>query len=193
GEAYTLLRDNGLPSPGALPLLGGGQSGAMLAFRTDPYAARPLDIIARANIAHRDQAGATPRLDDGSAGAALGLRWRPLPGVPVEMAGGRLFALGQAARDAWTLRAAGGIDSPPPPAAGLGFDHAAYAEAGMVGLSRRDLYASGQTRLGVSRRLSASATLSAGAGAWASIQRSDRTIGRADVGPSVRLGMAVAP
>ncbi len=86
---FALLRDggplpnqpgSGLPGLAASPVLGGGQLGNSIAFVTDPYARRPLALVARANVA-ADSQGVRRE----TAQLALGVRQTLLPGVSVSV------------------------------------------------------------------------------------------------------------
>ncbi|PZN93215.1 MAG: hypothetical protein DCF31_13465, partial [Alphaproteobacteria bacterium] len=171
-DAYVLLRDGGIAGPAASPVLGGGQSGASLAWTLDPLARRPVAIVARSNAANDD-----PQ----SAQAALGLRWRPLPGVTV--AAERLFAIGSNARSDWTLRVAAGADGRRGPVRWHG-----YGEAGVLG--NGDIYAGGQARTLLPLARLGGADVAIGPAAWASLQTGDFTTGRVDLVPTI---VATAP
>lgn len=171
-DAYALLRDGGIAGPAASPVLGGGQSGASLAWTLDPLARRPFAVVARTNAANDD-----PQ----SAQAALGLRWRPLPGVTV--AAERLFAIGSNARSDWTLRIAAGADGRRGRLLWRG-----YGEAGVLG--NGDIYAGGQARTLLPLARLGRAEFAIGPAAWASVQTGDFTTGRVDLGPTI---VATAP
>jgi hypothetical protein len=171
--AYALLRDapaatanapgSGLGGVAASPVLGGGQFGASVAFLPDPYAHRPLALVARANVA------ATARgIDANSAQLALGLRQSLLPGV--SLSAERLLPLGPATRGDWTLRLAAG---------GSAWRLNFYGEAGV--LAGGTIYAGAQANARLLRI--GPATLSAGS--WASLQSGHPDVWRVDVGPSV--------
>ena len=174
GEAYVLVRGAGPTSLGVAPLLGGGQSGATIAFTPDPLARRPLAVVARAVVAHEGAGFGIAGIDRRSAQAALGVRWQPTRGV--SLTAERLIAAGSEARDAWVLRAAGGASQRIGPVL---LD--SYAEAGVVGARRLDTFASAQTRAA----LPLPAGFDAGAGAWASVQHAATTVHRVDLGPTV--------
>ena len=174
GEAYVLVRGAGPTSLGVAPLLGGGQSGATIAFTPDPLARRPLAVVARAVVAHEGAGFGIAGIDRRSAQAALGVRWQPTRGV--SLTAERLITAGSEARDAWVLRAAGGASQRIGPVL---LD--SYAEAGVVGARRLDTFASAQTRAA----LPLPAGFDAGAGAWASVQYAATTVHRVDLGPTV--------
>ncbi len=177
GEAYVLFRDGGSPGFGVAPLLGGGQSGAALAWTLDPLARHPLSVVARATVAHRSAGFGIDGFDGGSVQAAVGLRWQVAPGA--SLTAERMVAVGDGARDAWTLRAAGGRAQKLGPVLAD-----AYAEAGIVGARRRDLFASVQARA-VTPFLTGPVRIEPGVSLWSSIQRAGTTVGRFDVGPTV--------
>lgn len=170
-EAYVLARDAGPVNPAAGPLLGGGQAGANLAYTPDPLMRRPLALVARLNAANSD---------DRSAQAALGLRWQPARGVTLSAE--RLIAIGENARNDWTLRAAAGAALRRGRAEWSG-----YGEAGVLG--NGDVYAGAQTRATVDIARAGPVAIAAGPAAWASVQTGDApgaaTIHRADIGPTV--------
>jgi hypothetical protein len=177
GEAYSLSRDPGPAGPAATPVLGGGQSGASLAWQIDPLARRPLALVGRASAASAANGG----IDPASLQTAVGVRWQIVPGF--SLSAERLIAVGANARNDWTLRAAGGMSGKHGRAEWSG-----YGEAGV--LTAGDVYAGGQARLTLRlmertvRR--GSGKFSAGAGTWASIQRDPGgfSLGRFDIGPT---------
>lgn len=183
GNAYVLVRGAGPVGLGVAPLLGGGQSGATLAYTLDPLTRRPLAVVGRAVIAHEGADFGIAGLDRGSLQTALGVRWQVMPGV--SLTAERLIAAGSTARDAWVLRAAIGMARKLGPVA---LD--AYAEAGIVGARRRDSFASTQARAA----LPLPAGLDAGAGTWASVQDAGTAVHRIDAGPTIgwRLGPLTA-
>ncbi len=167
GEAYALLRDGGTAGPAASPVLGGGQSGAGLAWTIDPLARRPLAIVARTNAASDDPE---------SAQAAIGVRWRPLPGISISAE--RLIAIGAVARNEWTLRLAAGAEGKQGPINWNG-----YGEAGVLG--NGDVFAGGQARAVLPLARIGRLRIGAGPGGWASIQTGGITTSRVDIGPSL--------
>lgn len=181
-SAWSLIRGSGPVGPGVSPVLGGGQSGLTLAYAPDPQARRPLAAIVRLAVPHRGAAA--------GAQAALGLRWRPVRGVALDAE--RLIPLGDDARAAWTLRAAGGAATPDTDR--LRFDASAYGEAGIVGLRARDAYAAGLAHAGVAAPVAPELEVGAGIGVWGSAQRAGGvTLGRLDAGPSLRARLRSGP
>ena len=180
GSAYVFARASGLSGVTAGPVLGGGQSGAQIAYRLNPLAKMPTSLIARATVG-----------DDSpdTAQAALGISWQLLPGL--SLAAERLVPVGANARSAWNFRAAGGASTANFGEYGRSVELTAYAEAGMVGLHRRDLYAAATARMGRRSSVGRNGTLVAGVAAWGSVQRSDLTATRLEVGPSLQLRLAV--
>lgn len=174
---FALLRDgpvpavnapgSGLPGFAASPVLGGGQMGAALAILADPYARRPLAVVARANVA-ADPGGVRRE----TAQAAVGLRQTLLPGVSISAE--RLIALGSAAGNDWTLRLAAG---------GQRGRLQAYGEAGVLGSGT--LYGGAQS----TARLFRIGPATLGAGAWGSIQAGTPDVWRVDVGPVVAVAV----
>jgi hypothetical protein len=160
---FALLRDGGAAGPAASPVLGGGQLGGSIAFLPDPFARRPLALVARGNVA-ADAGGV--RGETGQL--ALGLRQTLLPGVSVAVE--RLIPLGNATRGAFTARLAAG---------GAWQRLEGYGEAGV--LDTGQVYAGGQSRARLVRL--GPATLHAAA--WASVQTGSPDVWRVDVGPSL--------
>ncbi len=178
GEAYTLLRNPGPVGPTASPVLGGGQSGANLAWTIDPLARHPLGIVARANVASDANGAPVWPLAQG----AIGLRWTVRPGLSISAE--RLVALGILGQNQWTVRVAGGAN-----VHSHGLAWSGYAEAGVLG--RGDSYAGGQLR---SMRAMLGGRLEAGASVWGSVQAGHGVVlGRVDVGPSLGSQLKLGP
>ena len=97
--------------------------------------------------------------------------------MPLRLLAERRQALGRDGRSAFAILAHGGV-SERAVAGPVILD--AYAQAGVVGLSRRDRFADGAMRLSIPLEPS----LSAGAGLWAAAQPG---VSRVDLGPSIAL------
>lgn len=111
---------------------------------------------------------------------AFGLAFAPLAHLPVDVAIEQRVALGREGRTVLAIMASGGVSEVALPA---GFRLDAYAQAGVVGMRRRDGFADGAVV--VDRRLGASETsLRLGALAAGAIQPG---AGRVDVGPRLTL------
>jgi len=183
--AYTLARSGGLGDPlAASPVLGGGQSGAAVAYTIDPLARRPVSVVARIAAA----AGPDGSIDREATEAAVGLRVQPIPGVPVAVDVERRIALGAIARNAWAARVSGGT-SGMVTIANRPVNLEAFGEAGIVGFdSDPDLYAGGQGRGATPLFSLGRVSMDAGAGIWGGAQRGfGVTASRLDVGPSARF------
>ncbi|MGB7406708.1 MAG: hypothetical protein WA906_13545, partial [Pacificimonas sp.] len=120
-NAYGVARDGtgavGLTRDG--PGFAGAQLGIGAAYRIDPVARRPVDLEAR--LVHTPaQAGA-----DAVAEATVGASWRPFGNGKPMVAVERRIAIDGPARDAFQIRAAGGLAG-----GGARFDLRAYADAG---------------------------------------------------------------
>ncbi len=76
--------------------------------------------------------------------AAAGVAFQPVHTIPVTIAAERRIALGAGARNATAIMAVGGF-GPMPVAKGL--EAEAYAQAGVVGLRRTDLFIDGKMSL----------------------------------------------
>lgn len=186
GSAYTLARASGGGGLAAAPVLGGGQSGAQLGHMLNPLSRQPTSLLARISAPNKDIGR-----DRHAVQAAFGLSWRPVQAASVTVE--RLVALGREARDAWTLRVAGGGATVRPEGARSWNDLSAYVEAGIVGVKRQDVYAAAQAHAGRAVALSETVHAAAGIGAWASVQRDTRTVGRVEVGPTVRIRADIRP
>ncbi len=181
-DAYSLIRGIGdTVSANARPLLGGGQSGLQIHFTPDPLSSAPFAAYGRTTIA-QDWLD----FDDASAQAALGVRWSPLgrtmPNIGVE----RLFAIGKNGRNAWAARIAGGTwkHIPHP----LALDLSTYAEAGIIGMSRTDLYVGGQAYALHSIFARGATQISIGSGLWGGLQKTHFSApSRVDLGPSLQI------
>jgi hypothetical protein len=184
GQAFALIRETGLdPATGIAtgPLLGTSQSGFAVAYTPNPLARRLLAVTARVNAA----TDANGRTDNRTAQAAFGVRWQATPAVA--LSGERLVSLGEFARDDWLVRLSAGTSRNFRPR-GLAVNADAYGEVSLLG--NGDVVSAGQVR-GLTPVLSKPVSLSAGLGAWGSVQKAGpETIGRLDLGPSavVRLG-----
>jgi hypothetical protein len=160
-SSWAFLRDGAagaqLASGGQL---GGSQIGARALYRVSDRLALSARIY-------------SPLRDTGGAEAALGVEVQPVAGLPVRLLAERRQALGPEGRSAFALLAHGGV-SDRPVLGPLTLD--TYAQAGMVGLRSRDLFADGSVRLG----LPVSDRISLGAGAWGAAQPG---ASRLDLGP----------
>jgi hypothetical protein len=175
GDAFSLLRDPGTPGtvgPAALPVLGGGQSGASIGYTFAPLARRPVSLTARINSATGGGNGADPA----STQAAVGLRWQVVPAMSLYAE--RLIAIGADARNDWQMRVAGG---------GTGqrgrWRWNGYGEAGVI--ASGDVFAGGQGFGGLRVIRLKGSDIVAGAGAWGSYQTGTPDASALDLGPSV--------
>jgi hypothetical protein len=111
--------------------------------------------------------------------AAVGLDWRPIGRLPLTLTIERRAGLDRAGRDAFAAGVFGGFDAVRIPGR-VRLD--GYAQAGLVGLKRRDAYVDGAIR--AERPLIAAGRLSLGAGAglWGGAQPG---AARLDVGPQL--------
>ncbi|HVM38585.1 MAG TPA: hypothetical protein VM265_09385 [Sphingomicrobium sp.] len=141
--------------------LGGSQAGARLTYNFD----RRLALSIRSSSPVGGRGGEV----------AAGLRVTPLPSLPVSITAERRQAIGKlgGGRSAFALFAEGGLYQRP---VGWGFNLDAYAQAGMVGVRSRDLFADGGFTL--SRPLFRQ--LSGGFGLWGGVQPG---LYRVDAGP----------
>lgn len=169
-STWALLR--GQPGTGSLAsggTLGGSQAGARLTYAFDPRIA--------ASIRTSTPIGGSSRGGE----VAGGVRLTPFPSIPVSITAERRQAIGRfsTGRSDFALFAEGGVYQQP-----LGWNLLldGYAQAGVVGIRSRDLFADGG--LAVSRPVWG--RLSAGMGVWGGYQPG---LYRVDAGP--RLSMRV--
>jgi hypothetical protein len=176
GSAWVYAREGSADrSLAALGQLGGSQAGARLRWRINPGDQLRTALYGRLSSPLEDASGAE---------AAFGAEWHPLPGQPVWIAAERRVALGRQGRNAWSAYAAGGIWKPGLP---LGLTLDGYAQVGVVGAKRRDLFADGALRL--SRPIASAQGPRLGAGIWGAAQPG---VARVDVGPHARVPLKVA-
>jgi hypothetical protein len=145
--------------------LGGSQAGARLFYNISPA----LAVVLRSSS------------DVGRRGGEVagGIRYRPLRTVPVWLTAERRQALGHygGGRSDFALFAEGGIYDQPGP---WGFLIDGYAQAGVVGLRTRDLFADG----GFTLTRPVYDRFSAGLGVWGGVQPG---VYRIDAGPRITM------
>jgi hypothetical protein len=176
GSAWAFVRGGGRAStlaPGGQ--IGGGQAGVRLLYGLDRTGALSASTRFSGTL------GGTAQTE-----ASVGLDWRPLAALPVHLMLERRIAIDHGGRNAWTAGAAGGIYAAP---LARHWRLDGYAEAGVVGSQRRDLYADGAVRIGRSVILGQDRSLTLGAGLWGAAQPG---AARLDVGPSAVLRLPVA-
>jgi hypothetical protein len=110
--------------------------------------------------------------------AAVALDWHPIRQVPVTLTIERRAGLDRGGRDAFAAGVFGGGEA----RLLLGFRLDGYAQAGLVGLKRRDAYVDGAVRLERTLIGRGRFRIAAGAGAWGGAQP---RVSRLDVGPQI--------
>ena len=115
--------------------LGGSQAGLRLDYDLTQSSIGRAAIYGRVSSAFNRPA---------SPESAVGVTWQPTRSIPLSIAAERRFALGDGARNANALFAVGGFG--PRPVLGK-LEAEAYAQAGVVGFHRRDLFADGKLSL----------------------------------------------
>lgn len=167
-SAWALLR--GRPGTGALAsggTLGGSQAGARLTYNLDDRFALSLR-------------SSSPVGGSSGGEVAAGVRLTPFRSLPIALTAERRQAIGrQGGRSAFALFLEGGVYHRPLP---WNFSLDAYAQAGIVGARRRDLFADG----GLAVLRPVYGPVSAGLGIWGGTQPG---LHRLDAGP--RLSMRV--
>lgn len=166
-SAWALLR--GQPGPASLATggtLGGSQAGARLTYYVTPMFAASLR-------------SSTPVGGARGGEIAAGLRVTPFRSIPISLTAERRQAIGGTGggRSAFAMFLEGGVYQRPMP---WGFELDAYAQAGVVGARRRDLFADGAFTL--TKPLFG--RYSAGFGLWGGVQPG---IYRIDGGPRVSM------
>jgi hypothetical protein len=166
-SAWALLR--GRPGPASLATggtLGGSQAGARLTYYVTPLLAASLR-------------SSTPVGGARGGEIAAGVRVTPFRSIPISLTAERRQAIGRTGggRSAFAMFIEGGVYQRPMP---WGFELDAYAQAGVVGARRRDLFADG----GLTMTKPLFGRYSAGLGMWGGVQPG---IYRVDVGPRVSM------
>ncbi len=173
GAGWAFVRGGGYATPlSPAGQIGAGQAGVRVLYRL------ATGISASARISRT--IGGPDQTE-----AAAGIDWQPAPHVPVHLTVERRVAIDRGGRDAFALGAAGGVYAVPL-APGWRLD--GYAEAGVVGARRRDLYADGALRAGRALDLGDGRSLTLGLGAWGAAQP---RAARLDAGPSAVLRLPV--
>ena len=166
-STWALLR--GRPGPASLATggtLGGSQAGARLTYNFSPLLAASLRT--------------SSPVGGGRGGeVAVGVRLTPFRSIPVSLTAERRQAIGSTSggRSAFALFLEGGVYQRPML---WGFALDAYAQAGVVGARRRDLFADG----GFTFTKPLFGRFSAGFGMWGGVQPG---IYRVDAGPRVSM------
>lgn len=190
--AYTLSRGGGSGDPlAASPVLGGGQSGAAVAYMLNPLGQARVSVVGRVTAAAGPEGG----IDSETTEAALGLRLQPFRKVPVTVDVERRFALGLYSRNAWAARVSGGSQATVK-ALGRPVKLEGYGEGGVVeGFTKQpDIYGGAQARGATPLFTMGRVDIDAGAGAWGGVQRSyGATASRLDIGPSARFDISPWP
>ncbi|WP_199553403.1 hypothetical protein [Sandaracinobacteroides hominis] len=190
--AYTLSRGGGTGDPlAASPILGGGQSGAAIAYLVNPLGKARVSVVGRVTAAARPDGG----IDSETTEAALGLRLQPFRSLPVAVDVERRFALGVYSRNAWAARVSGGTQGRAK-AFGVPLKLEGYGEAGVVEgfTSQPDVYGGAQARGAAPLFRMGRVDIDGGAGVWGGVQRSyGVTASRLDLGPSARFQISPWP
>lgn len=165
GKPGDLLGSNGLSASSGT--LGGSQAGARVSYWFTPHLAASVR-------------SSTPLGGARGGEVAAGVRYQPFLKVPFSITAERRQRFGRAGeRNDFALFMEGGLWDRPMP---LGFRLDAYAQAGVVGIQSRDLFADGAFTL--TRHLWRN--LSAGFGMWGGAQPH---LYRLDAGPRLTIGM----
>lgn len=167
----------GLASAGSL---GGSQAGARISWT--PLASLGVHLRASTALIPKGRSAQNQQMVGGEG--SLGVSWKPLKTVPVRLLAERRQRLGSAlggGRNAFALTAEGGLYQQPL-AYGINLD--GYAQAGVVGAHRRDLFADGA----LTATYPFMPRFAVGGGMWGGIQPG---LSRFDAGP--RLSYQLRP
>ncbi|HEX7784291.1 MAG TPA: hypothetical protein VF509_15940 [Sphingobium sp.] len=172
-DAWTLVRNGGSQSSlASYGQLGASQAGMRLQYDLTPHQPSRIALYSRVSSA----------LDSPHAPeASVGLAYRPARSLPFDVAIERRFSLGDGARNAFAVI---GITGFGPAQMPLGLQGEGYAQAGFVGLKRKDAFADG--KLSVSKAIAGDniaigLTTSGGA---------QRNLTRLDIGPHVQMRLS---
>ncbi len=137
GSAWLLWRSGGGSSADLATVgrLGGSQAGARIDFDLMPRSLGRLAAYGRVTTSLQ-----SPQAPE----TAVGLSYQPVRHIAVSLAAERRIALDTQARDAFALLLVGGFG--PRPVAGP-IEASLYAQTGMVGLHKRDLFIDGKFSL----------------------------------------------
>jgi hypothetical protein len=172
GSAWLFLREAaGAPDLAPGGTLGGSQAGARLAYRINGDMRRPLAISGRIYAPLERPQGAE---------ASLGIDWKPLAGLPLHILAERRERIGREGRSDFGLTLYGGGERR---VLNDRIRLEAYAQAGVVGIGERDLFADGAVRAGVPI-----GPVEVGAGAWGGAQPG---AARLDVGPQASFRLPI--
>jgi hypothetical protein len=175
-DSWLFWRQGNNSSPG---LSGTGQLGASQAgtrLQYDLTSGRAYRIAAYGRLTSALQSPAAPE-------AALGIAWQPRRSLPLSFAIERRARLGRGGRNAFAAMAVTGfgpVDIP------LGLRSEGYAQAGVVGLRRRDAFIDGKLSVlaPLTDRIGAGVAVSGGA---------QPHLGRFDIGPEIQARLPIAP
>ena len=175
GEAYFFVRSGkGRPSLAAGGQLGASQAAVRISYALD----RAFSLAARAYA---------PLGTPGASEGALGLDWHPVRNVPVRVSVERRFAARDDGRDAWSVYGAGGFYKSGLPG---GVEVDGYAQAGIVGTRRRDLFTDAALRLAKPITLGERRVIRLGGAGWGAAQPG---AARLDLGPRAALSLPLGP
>jgi hypothetical protein len=169
-SGWAFLRQGDGQELGTGGTLGGSQIGGRIGYRINGNAALPLSIFARLYAPIKRRAGSE---------AALGLEWKPVARLPLRVLAERRQAVGSEGRSAFALMSYGGLGD-----VRLlgGVRLEAYAQAGVVGVRSRDLFADGSVALALP--MDEERKLTVGGALWAAAQPGSS---RVDAGPRLSL------
>jgi hypothetical protein len=180
GSYWSSFRDNS----GASPLAGRGElGGSQAGFRLTA----PLPMSVADGQFAVSLRGYSPLARKRGKEAALGISWSRRASLPVELIIERRIGLDRDGRNAVAALVTSGFG---PVRVGQGWAAQGYAQAGMVGLRKRDGFADGQVSLARKIVLPVLGETQIGGGVWAGAQPQ---VHRVDAGPQVRIPLNIGP
>jgi hypothetical protein len=183
-QSGLTFRNGAAALAGTQALLGQGGGWLDTAVRLNGNPEHPLSVVGFVYSAQNQQHFG---LNKDSLQAGFGLRWQPTQKITVEAA--RLVHVGAQSRNDWMLRAGLGFGAWRPE--NLMQPHwlhwQARTDVAIIGLSKRDIFASTDTRIGMGFRLSDQLSITPYLGSVATLQKDIRTTTLVEAAPGLWL------
>ncbi len=175
-SGWALVRGGGAPG-----LSGGGQlGGSQIGIRSNFALNSPHSISVTARLT-------APLNSETGKEVAVGIALKLVAAVPIQIIAERRIAADHGGRNDFEIIAAGGVYDHP---LGRHLTVSAYAQVGVVGITRRDTFADGSIEVEHPVVHEERLTLSVGAGAWGAAQPG---VSRLDVGPEISARTQIGP
>jgi len=175
-SGWALVRDGGAPGLSSGGQLGGSQIGVRSNFALNSI--RSISVTARLTAPLNSESGKE---------VAVGLALKPVAALPIQIIAERRIAADHGGRNDFELVAAGGAYDHP---LGHHLTVSAYAQVGVVGITRRDVFADGSIEVEHPVVHEERLKLSVGAGAWGAAQPG---VARLDAGPEFSARTPIGP